>query len=52
MRYGGRATCKGLVILESPGNDAVSTTAMIAAGAVIVLFTTGRGTHWAFPRPR
>jgi altronate hydrolase len=51
VRYGGRATEKGLVILESPGNDAVSTTAMIAAGAVIVLFTTGRGTPLGFPAP-
>ena len=51
LRYGGRASSKGLVILESPGNDAVSTTAMIAAGAVIVLFTTGRGTPLGFPAP-
>jgi altronate hydrolase len=51
LRYGGRASKKGLVILESPGNDAVSTTAMIAAGAVIVLFTTGRGTPLGFPAP-
>jgi altronate hydrolase len=51
VRYGGRATRKGLVILESPGNDAVSTTALIAAGAVIVLFTTGRGTPLGFPAP-
>ena len=51
VRYGRRATHKGLVILESPGNDAVSTTAMIAAGAVIVLFTTGRGTPLGFPAP-
>jgi altronate hydrolase len=51
VRYGGRVQEKGLVILESPGNDAVSTTAMIAAGAVIVLFTTGRGTPLGFPAP-
>jgi altronate hydrolase len=51
LRYGERAASKGLVILESPGNDAVSTTAMIAAGAVIVLFTTGRGTPLGFPAP-
>ncbi len=51
LRYAERATNKGLVILESPGNDAVSTTAMIAAGAVIVLFTTGRGTPLGFPAP-
>jgi len=51
VRYGGRATHQGLVILESPGNDAISTTAMIAAGAALVLFTTGRGTPLGFPAP-
>jgi altronate hydrolase len=51
LRYGGRVSRQGLVILESPGNDAVSTTALIAAGAVIVLFTTGRGTPLGFPAP-
>lgn len=51
VRYGGRVTRKGLAILESPGNDAVSTTAMIAAGAALVLFTTGRGTPLGFPAP-
>ncbi len=51
VRYGGRATRKGLVIVESPGNDAVSTTAIIAAGAALVLFTTGRGTPLGFPAP-
>jgi altronate hydrolase len=51
LRYGDRASRQGLVILESPGNDAVSTTALIAAGAVIVLFTTGRGTPLGFPAP-
>ena len=35
---------KGLNIVYSPGNDPVSCTAMAAAGAVLILFTTGRGT--------
>ncbi len=51
LRYGGRAHEKGLVLLEAPGNDAVSSTALTAAGAVIVLFTTGRGTPLGFPAP-
>lgn len=34
----------GLFLVESPGNDMVSVTALIAAGAQMVLFTTGRGT--------
>ena len=51
VRYGGRAVKKGLTILEAPGNDAVSCTALAAAGAQIILFTTGRGTPLGFPAP-
>jgi altronate hydrolase len=42
---------RGLVLLEGPGNDIVSTTAMTAAGAQIILFTTGRGTPLGAPVP-
>ncbi|MFD1787130.1 UxaA family hydrolase [Sphingomonas floccifaciens] len=49
--YGGRATQTGLTILEAPGNDAVSTTALAAAGATITLFSTGRGTPLGSPVP-
>lgn len=50
--YGKRAsTGKGLTLLQSPGNDAVSSTALSAAGANIILFTTGRGTPLGFPVP-
>lgn len=41
----------GLALLESPGNDAVSSTAMIVSGATLLLFTTGRGTPLGFPVP-
>ncbi len=51
LRYGKRAHERGLSLLEAPGNDAVSSTALTAAGAVIVLFTTGRGTPLGFPAP-
>ncbi len=51
LRYGERAQEAGLSLLEAPGNDAVSSTALTAAGAVIVLFTTGRGTPLGFPAP-
>ena len=44
LAYGERVRSTGLSLLEAPGNDAVSTTAMAAAGATIILFTTGRGT--------
>lgn len=35
---------EGLVIMDTPGNDASSVTGMVAGGCQIVLFTTGRGT--------
>lgn len=51
LAYGGRASKPGLAVLEAPGNDAVSSTALVAAGATVVLFTTGRGTPLGFPAP-
>lgn len=41
----------GVYLLEGPGNDIVSTTAMTAAGANLILFTTGRGTPLGAPVP-
>jgi altronate hydrolase len=49
--YGGRIRVDGLTLLEAPGNDAVSSTALAAAGATAILFTTGRGTPLGFPVP-
>jgi altronate hydrolase len=51
LRYGERASARGVVLLEAPGNDAVSSTALTAAGATVILFTTGRGTPLGFPAP-
>jgi len=52
LRYGERAESRaGLALLEAPGNDAVSSTALVAAGATVLLFTTGRGTPLGFPVP-
>lgn len=51
LRYGEPAATGGLSLLEAPGNDGVSSTAMTASGAVILLFTTGRGTPLGFPVP-
>jgi altronate hydrolase len=51
LRYGERVRRKGLNLLEAPGNDAVSSTALAAAGATMILFTTGRGTPLGFPVP-
>lgn len=44
LKYGETITKKGLNLLNAPGNDLVSTTALGAAGCHMVLFTTGRGT--------
>ncbi len=49
--YGARVRRPGLTLLEAPGNDAVSSTALAAAGATAILFTTGRGTPLGFPVP-
>jgi altronate hydrolase len=51
LRYGERVRGPGLAILEAPGNDAVSTTALAAAGASLTLFSTGRGTPLGSPVP-
>lgn len=51
MQYGERVRARGLNLLSAPGNDLVAATALAAAGAHIVLFTTGRGTPFASPVP-
>src|SRR5262249_6994558 len=51
LSYGEQAPASGLSLLESPGNDGVSSTAMVASGATVLLFTTGRGTPLGFPVP-
>ncbi|THF73466.1 UxaA family hydrolase [Cohnella fermenti] len=51
LPYGERVSKPGLNLLEAPGNDLVSVTALSASGAHIVLFTTGRGTPFGGPVP-
>jgi len=52
IKYGERAVAKnGITLVQGPGNDAVSATALAAAGANMVLFTTGRGTPLGVPVP-
>ncbi len=51
LQYGDRVSVPGLNLLSAPGNDLVAATALAAAGAQIVLFTTGRGTPFASPVP-
>ena len=49
--YGRQISGHGLMLLNGPGNDMVSTTALAAAGAQLVLFSTGRGTPFGGPVP-
>jgi altronate hydrolase len=51
LRYGQPVRVPGLALLEAPGNDGVSSTAMVASGATVLCFTTGRGTPLGFPAP-
>ena len=51
LAYGQRVHTQGLNLLSAPGNDLVAATALAAAGAQIVLFSTGRGTPFASPVP-
>ena len=51
IEYGGQATARGLNLLAGPGNDLVSATALAAAGAHLILFSTGRGTPFGAPVP-
>ena len=51
LGYADAVKKKGLSILSAPGNDLVASTALTAAGAHIILFTTGRGTPFGAPAP-
>ena len=51
LKYGEKATRKGMNLLTGPGNDIVSTTVQSASGAHMILFTTGRGTPLVAPVP-
>ena len=41
--YAEPVDCKGLVVMDTPGYDPVSLTGIVAGGANICVFTTGRG---------
>ncbi len=49
LDYPERATTPGLNLLCTPGNDVECTTAQAAAGATMILFTTGLGTPTGNP---
>jgi len=47
--YAAAPTRKGLVWMDTPGHDIEQMTGMVAGGAQLVLFTTGRGTPTGSP---
>ncbi|WP_125606307.1 UxaA family hydrolase [Lapidilactobacillus bayanensis] len=47
LQYGEKIKSPGLSLLQSPGNDLVSSSAEASADCQLVLFTTGRGTPFA-----
>jgi altronate hydrolase len=51
LDYSERCRKPGLSLLNGPGNDIVSCTNLAAAGAHMILFTTGRGTPLGAPVP-
>lgn len=51
LGYCEQAVEKGLNLVQGPGNDLCAITALMASGAQMVLFTTGRGTPVGAPVP-
>ena len=49
LGYAYSPTRRGLVVMDTPGNDVSSVTGMVAGGAQAVVFTTGRGTPTGHP---
>ena len=49
LEYGEAPAGKGLYFMDTPGQDIESITGMVAGGAQVVIFTTGRGTPTGFP---
>lgn len=47
--YGECPQVKGLVVMDSPGREPELLTGMAAAGATVIVFTTGRGAPQGFP---
>ena len=49
VEYGERPLKKGLILVDGTGFDVPSMTGMVAAGAQIVAFTTGKGSPVGYP---
>ena len=43
VEYAEPVKAKGLVVMDTPGHDPVSMTGIVAGGANVLVFTTGRG---------
>ncbi|UUO07455.1 altronate dehydratase family protein [Blastopirellula sp. J2-11] len=43
LQYAEAPTARGLMVMDTPGYDPASVTGMVAGGANVVVFTTGRG---------
>ena len=51
LDFGDSITDSGFYLLNGPGNDQISSTNLIASGATIIVFTTGRGNPFGTPVP-
>lgn len=49
LEYAEPPTQKGLVLMDTPGQDAESVTGLIAGGTQVIAFTTGRGNPMGSP---
>ncbi len=49
LEYAAKPEHRGLHIMDTPGSDIFSITGMAAAGAQLVIFSTGRGSPAGFP---
>ena len=49
LEYGERPEGRGLYFMDTPGREAEAVTGLVAGGAQVVLFTTGRGAPQGFP---
>jgi altronate dehydratase large subunit len=49
VEYAVRPSTRGLVIMDTPGNDIEQMVGMVAAGSQVAVFTTGRGTPTGSP---
>lgn len=51
LDYADPISRQGLLLLQSPGNDGISTTALAVSGCTVILYSTGRGTPFGTAVP-